>query len=46
MSLNEGALTIPGYSVDGWYGRIFSGCGFLDPLSTLTGEHLAAYVDT
>jgi len=28
---NEGALTIPGYSVDGWYGRIFSGCGFLDP---------------
>src|ERR1700722_9611181 len=30
-SLNEGALTIPGYSVDGWYGRIFTGCGFLDP---------------
>jgi excinuclease UvrABC ATPase subunit len=30
-SLNEGALTIPGYSVDGWYGRIFSGCGFFDP---------------
>jgi excinuclease UvrABC ATPase subunit len=30
-SLKEGALTIPGYSVDGWYGRIFSGCGFLDP---------------
>jgi excinuclease UvrABC ATPase subunit len=30
-SLNEGALTVPGYSVDGWYGRIFSGCGFLDP---------------
>ena len=30
-SLNEGALTIPGYSVDGWFGRIFSGCGFLDP---------------
>jgi len=30
-SLNEGALTIPGYSVDGWYGRIFSGSGFLDP---------------
>ena len=24
-SLNEGALTIPGYSMDGWYGRIFSG---------------------
>src|SRR5512144_1689248 len=30
-SLNEGALRIPGYSVDGWYGRIFRGCGFLDP---------------
>ena len=30
-SLNEGALTIPGYSMDGWYGRIFGGCGFFDP---------------
>jgi excinuclease UvrABC ATPase subunit len=30
-SLKEGALTIPGYSIQGWYGRIFSGCGFLDP---------------
>src|SRR5512141_57925 len=30
-SLNEGALTIPGYSVDGWYGRIYRGCGFSDP---------------
>ncbi|GAB3895761.1 ATP-binding cassette domain-containing protein [Microbispora bryophytorum] len=30
-SLNEGALTIPGYSVDGWYGRIFGGSGFFDP---------------
>ena len=29
-SLNEGALTIPGYSVDGWYGRIYCGSGFLD----------------
>lgn len=29
-SLNEGALTIPGYSVDGWYGRIFSQSGFFD----------------
>jgi excinuclease UvrABC ATPase subunit len=31
LSLNEGALKIPGYSVDGWYGRIFRGCGFFDP---------------
>ena len=30
-SLNEGALTIPGYSADGWYGRIYGGSGFLDP---------------
>ena len=27
-SLSEGALTIPGYCMDGWYGRIFSGFGF------------------
>jgi excinuclease UvrABC ATPase subunit len=30
-SLRDGALTIPGYSMDGWYGRIFLGCGFFDP---------------
>ena len=30
-SLNESALTIPGYSMDGWYGRIFRGSGFFDP---------------
>jgi excinuclease UvrABC ATPase subunit len=30
-SLNEGALKIPGYTMDGWYGRIFRGCGFFDP---------------
>lgn len=30
-SLNEGALTIPGYSMDGWYGRIYRGCGYFDP---------------
>src|SRR6476646_4908252 len=26
-SLSEGALLVPGYSMDGWYGRIFSGAG-------------------
>jgi len=31
LSLNEGALTIPGYSMDGWYGRIYRGCGLFDP---------------
>ncbi len=30
-SLSEGAFTIPGYSMDGWYGRIYGGSGFLDP---------------
>ncbi len=30
-SLNEGALTIPGFSMEGWYGRIFRGAGFFDP---------------
>ncbi len=30
-SLNDGALLVPGYSRDGWYGRIFSACGFFDP---------------
>jgi excinuclease UvrABC ATPase subunit len=31
LSLNEGALTIPGYSMDGWFGRIFTGCGYFAP---------------
>jgi excinuclease UvrABC ATPase subunit len=36
-SLNDGALTIPGYSMDGWYGRIFRGCGFFDPDKPIRG---------
>jgi len=42
-SLNEGALTIPGYSMDGWYGRIFSGSGFFDmdkPIRKFTKKEL------
>ncbi|TWD79649.1 excinuclease UvrABC ATPase subunit [Kribbella amoyensis] len=31
LSLNEDALTIPGYSMEGWYGRIFRGAGYFDP---------------
>ncbi|GAB97382.1 excinuclease UvrABC ATPase subunit [Kineosphaera limosa] len=27
-SLAQGAILVPGYSMDGWYGRIFSGFGF------------------
>jgi excinuclease UvrABC ATPase subunit len=30
-SLNDGPFTIPGYTMDGWYGRIFRGSGFFDP---------------
>jgi excinuclease UvrABC ATPase subunit len=30
-SINEGAITIPGYSMEGWYGRIYRQCGFFDP---------------
>ena len=30
-SLAEGALTIPGYTVDSWVGWIFTASGFLDP---------------
>jgi excinuclease UvrABC ATPase subunit len=42
-SLNEGALTVPGYSMDGWYGRIFSGSGFFDmdkPIGKFTTKEL------
>src|SRR5580765_2517202 len=31
LSLNEGPFSIPGYSMDGWYGRIFKGSGYFDP---------------
>jgi excinuclease UvrABC ATPase subunit len=30
-SLHEGALTIPGYTADGWGVKIFTGSGFVDP---------------
>lgn len=42
-SLAEGALKIPGYSMDGWYGRIFSGSGFFDmdkPIGKFTKKQL------
>jgi excinuclease UvrABC ATPase subunit len=41
-SLGEGALMIPGYSMDGWYGRIFSGAGFnMDkPINKFTKKEL------
>src|SRR6187200_1808129 len=42
-SLNQGAITIPGYSMEGWYGRIFRGCGYFDPdkpIKTFTKKEL------
>src|SRR5690606_12620657 len=30
-SLREGPFTIPGWGAEGWYGRIYIGCGFFDP---------------
>ena len=44
-SISDGALTIPGYSMDGWYGRIYRGCGFFDadkPVKDFTKKELAA----
>ncbi|RXR24883.1 excinuclease ABC subunit UvrA [Oerskovia turbata] len=35
LSLDEGALTIPGYTMDGWYGRIYRGSGFFDPTTPI-----------
>ncbi len=43
LSLNEGALKVPGYSMDGWYGRIFRGCGYFDadkPIRDYTKKEL------
>jgi excinuclease UvrABC ATPase subunit len=37
-SLDEGPFTIPGYSMDGWFGRIFKGSGFFD-----TAKPIAQY---
>jgi len=36
-SLSDGALTVPGYSMDGWYGRIFSGAGL--PMDKPIGQY-------
>ena len=42
-TLTEGALTVPGYSMDGWYGRIFAGAGL--PMDKPVGEFTAAELD-
>jgi excinuclease UvrABC ATPase subunit len=41
-SLAEGALTVPGYSMEGWYGRLFAGMGLpMDkPIASFTKKQL------
>ncbi|SFP18256.1 Excinuclease UvrABC ATPase subunit [Geodermatophilus dictyosporus] len=43
-SLNEGGLMVPGYSVEGWYGRLFQGIGLdLDkPIGEYTRKEMDA----
>ena len=42
-SLSEGALLVPGYSMDGWYGRIFSGAGL--PMDKPVGQYTKKELD-
>lgn len=41
-SLRDGALTVPGYSMDGWYGRLFEGMGLPmdEPIRSFTTKQL------
>jgi excinuclease ABC A subunit len=42
-SIMDGAIRVPGYSMDGWYGRIYGGCGFFDankPIKRFTKKEL------
>ena len=46
-SLAEGAINVPGYSMDGWYGRIFMESGFLDakkPISKYTKKEMQDFL--
>jgi excinuclease UvrABC ATPase subunit len=44
-SLAEGALTVPGYSVDGWYGRIFGAVVPSDvPIGKFTKKQLQEFL--
>lgn len=43
LSLCAGALKVPGYSMDGWYGRIYSSAGFFPfdaPIASFTKRQL------
>lgn len=40
-SLSDGGLTVPGYSMDGWYGRLYGGSGYFDmdkPIGEFTDQ--------
>ncbi len=43
-SLADGALTVPGYSMDGWYGRLFAGMGL--PMDTPIKQFTKKQLDT
>lgn len=43
-SLSEGAITVPGYSMDGWYGRLFAGMGL--PMDKPIAKFTAKQLDT
>ncbi len=46
-SLAEGAITVPGYTADGWYVRIFSATGVLDankPINKYTKKELEYFL--
>ncbi|MEU1971919.1 excinuclease ABC subunit UvrA [Microbacterium sp. NPDC019599] len=46
-SLSEGAITVPGYNVDGWMVRQFSESGFIDPdkaIEDYTEQELADFL--
>lgn len=48
-TINEGALTIPGWSMDGWQGRILRGVGLFDcdtPIKDFTAKELDGLLHT
>ncbi|WP_110183460.1 ATP-binding cassette domain-containing protein [Nocardioides solisilvae] len=44
LSLADGALRVPGYSMDGWYGRLFEGVGL--PMDKPIAKFTAKQLDT
>ncbi|HET7352353.1 MAG TPA: excinuclease ABC subunit UvrA [Marmoricola sp.] len=43
-SLSDGALKVPGYSMDGWYGRLFEGMGL--PMDKPVGQFTRKQLET